>query len=849
MFMSPLILALALTPAHFPTSAAPRAILSALPRLKLLKELPYIPPTPVTVAKDTGIDVTIGPLPSQGAGPADESVLRGARLGVTADDALEFFRLRTPPGLGRDKVRALVAQLGDDDVAAREKAHRQLVAVGAPALPLVREAVNDVDAVEAHARARQIVAAVDGSNAAALVINNARVLAARRPAAAAEALLGYLPFCEDNASFHECEAALVATAMTGGRPDPAVVRALKDKNGIRRGTAAQVLSQVGGPAFYASVRPLLKDALPSVRLRVALGLVGAHDGDAVPVLIDLIGELPSSLKPVAEAYLNDLAGEWAVSGPKGHDLMSRKLRRDVWQGWWRNTDGSTLLEEFRSRTPSDEDRERIDGLIKKLDDAGAKDRDDAVVALAAFGKKAASQLRRATLSASTTAGPLVFKALAAIEKDEPDPLPTPAARLLALRRPEGAVEALLGYVAVAESEDVQGQVIDLLAGIGVPGGKADEALVKALRDKAPVRRAAAVTALCRGRAAAQYPLLRKMLDDKDPLVRLRLGEGLASVGDKIGVSAVIAALKDLPMEDAWDAEDLLGRVAGDKAPTERVAADAESRAKAIKAWTAWWDDNKAGVDLAKVDFGGREGGNLLVVEQWNAAKGGGRVFEADRALKPRWELTRLNYPNYATVLRNGNVLMIEQTSTITERDRKGTILTNIGFGQAIYADKTPEGNIFVGCHNGVFIFDKAGKQIFQQYYNINSLVAVKRFKDGGWAYVSYSGHYTRYDKGGKQVKTFNLPWATFGINGAEILPNDRCVVSVSNFNKVICYGPDTKPQWEVPLTSPMYPTATPGGNILVAGEGSTKILEIDRRGKVVKEMKGFEPRPYRVTRK
>src|SRR5438477_46580 len=83
------------------------------------------------------------------------------------------------------------------------------------------------------------VAAVDGPNAANLVINAARVLAARKPAGAAEALLAYLPFCEDNTSFQECEAALAVVGMAGGKPDPAILKYLKDKNGIRRGTAAQ----------------------------------------------------------------------------------------------------------------------------------------------------------------------------------------------------------------------------------------------------------------------------------------------------------------------------------------------------------------------------------------------------------------------------------------------------------------------------------------------------------------------------------------------------------------------------------------------------------------------------------
>jgi hypothetical protein len=147
------------------------------------------------------------------------------------------------------------------------------------------------------------------------------------------------------------------------------------------------------------------------------------------------------------------------------------------------------------------------------------------------------------------------------------------------------------------------------------------------------------------------------------------------------------------------------------------------------------------------------------------------------------------------------------------------------------------------------IVDKDGKSVFNHYYNINTILAARRFRDGSMAYVSYSGHYVRLDSKGKQIKSFNLPWTGFGLNGATILPGDKVVASVSNYNKVIAYGPDTKPLWEVPVTYPLAPTLTPGGNILLVGQSQTKILEIDRRGKIVKEMKGFDFRPVRALRR
>src|SRR5262249_15733003 len=128
-------------------------------------------------------------------------------------------------------------------------------------------------------------------------------------------------------------------------------------------------------------------------------------------------------------------------------------------------------------------------------------------------------------------------------------------------------------------------------------------------------------------------------------------------------------------------------------------------------------------------------------------------------------------------------------------------------------------------------------------------LAAKRFRDGSIAYVSYSGHYVRLDRTGKQVKTMNLNWWNFSVNGADVLPGDRVVVSVGNFNKVVEYDAEGKPTWACPGTYPLIPYRLSNGNAIVASNSNTAITEIDRNGKVVKEWKGFSFRPYRVTKR
>jgi outer membrane protein assembly factor BamB len=580
-----------------------------------------------------------------------------------------------------------------------------------------------------------------------------------------------------------------------------------------------------------------------------LGLVGAYDAEAIPVLIDLLADLPPRMRVQAENYLTDLAGEWAVRGPRGNDLMSRRLRRDVWAAWWKQTDGAKLLDEFKSRTPSDEDREKVLGLIQKLDDPSAEVRESAGEELAGFGTKAVSLLRRAVSQNHPRISPFAAKVLEGIEKDAPNPLPGAAPKLLALRKPEGTVEALLGYVPFAESDAVADKVIDVLAAAGVSGGKPDEALVKALRDRVPTRRAAAAVALCKGKATEQFDFVRRLLKDKDAEVRFHTGRALVAAGEKAAVPTLIALLKELPLEQVWEVEDFLSLVAGDKTPLEVVTADAASRAKAADAWTAWWKANAGGVDLAKLDLSKRDLGFLVIVENWNPTKGSGRVLELDNNGKLRWEVRPLNYPYDAEVLRGGNVLVVEQQNQVTERDRAGKVLWNKYYGNVFHAERLRNGHTFLACRNQLMVVNKEGVSVFSHSYTANSILAAKRFRDGSMAYVSYSGHYVRLDRDGKQVKTIQFPWFNFSVAGAEVLAGDRVVVSVNNFNKVVEFDSAGKQVWEASVTYPLIPFRLSNGHTILASHSQTQITEIDRNGKVVKETKTPDYRPYRVYRR
>src|SRR5262249_30076414 len=103
----------------------------------------------------------------------------------------------------------------------------------------------------------------------------ARVVAKRKPAGAAAALLAFLPGAEPAAVAEEVGPALVPLAQRGGKPDPAWVAGLADKLAVRRAAAAVALCRAGVKAQLPAVRKLLRDPDASVRLAVAVALA-AH---------------------------------------------------------------------------------------------------------------------------------------------------------------------------------------------------------------------------------------------------------------------------------------------------------------------------------------------------------------------------------------------------------------------------------------------------------------------------------------------------------------------------------------------------------------------------------------------
>jgi HEAT repeat protein len=774
----------------------------------------------------------------------DERTLQA--VGLTTDGAslVSFFRTRGKSEADGEHLRGLVKKLGDESSVVRERSAAELVAWGPLAVPALRQAANDLEGEATTGRARRCLFAIEGPDSASLPAAAARLIAARKPAGAAEALLSYLPYADTPAVLQEVRTALCAVAYTDGKAEEVLVRALKDPVSVRRAAAGAALYRVDQPEQWPAVRKLLQDPKPAVRMRAALSLAAARDPEAVAVLIDLLADLAPEQRKEAEDILHEMAGEWAPGPVVGEDDIARRIRRDGWAAWWKNADGPALLAMLRKHTLTPADQEKARGLIKKLGDDNFDDRERAQADLVAMGKLTLPQLREATKDKDPEIARRSEECIQRIEKDPANVLPTAALRMLAVRRPEGAAEALLAYLPHADTETLVAEVQSALNVVATRDGKVEQVVLKALDDKLALRRGAAAEALAVVGGAEHRATVRKLLQDPDKMVKLRVALAMTNARDKEGVPALIELLAELPAEQVWQAQELLFVLAGDAPPETTPGADEDSRKKNRDAWADWWKTNGAKVDFAKLDPARRWLNFTLYVDH-----GQNRVVELGPDNKPRWKIENLTNPIDAVILPGNRVLIAEYSGNkVTERDFNGKILwekANLP-GSPCNVQRLPNGNTFIATTGGIIEVDRAGKEV----YTINTLpgvLAANKMRDGNiWALIN-DGRIMKIDSTGKELKSIQTGQA-MPAGGIDVLPNGGVLVAQQNTNKVLEYDADGKLVWEAGAPQAVSATRLPNGNVLAASYGQARIFEIDRKGNVVWEHKD-NMNPFRARRR
>jgi HEAT repeat protein len=835
-----------------------------------------------------------GPNKSQGnMAPAEvaEETLRAAGLSSDGDALLDFFRQRMQPKADLEELLALARDLGHADPDLRAQATAKLLARGTWAIPALRHVMNDLNNPVASKQARHCLDLLEGQRGADLMIAAAHLLATRKPDVAAETLLAFLPFAGRQDVLNGVKAALDSIAARPSKVDAALLAALRDPLPLRRAVAVEVLAGSGHSDVLPEIRKLLADANVQVRLRAALALVQRLDEPAVTTLIDLVAELPADERPVAEQALRHLAGEWAPTPAlAGDDDLSRKLRREVWAGWWQTVDATTILAAFRRRTLSKEELPAAKALVAQLGDQSFTKREKATAEVIAQGSKIVGLLRNGADTSNPEHVRRVEMCLKQIAKNEArDKLPLSAPVLLVVRQPAGAAAALLGYLPFTEDRSMKEEVVWAVKTLVQAGGQAEAAVLSALNEALPERQIAAAEILLSTGGDKHWPAIHKLLKDRDPQVRVAVAVALVYAQDTQAVQALIDVAAELPRSQAREAEDMLYRLAGAGAPSVPSGDDPASRKRFREVWQTWWTEHAGSVNLAELEKT-TSFMNLIVVSELalngngpngfgpgvagkGGKKGGGnpmaanpgatdRLVALDRNLQVQWQIKNLEYPIDFQLLPGDRVLIAEYyANRVTERDLKGKILWQVDNlpNSPMNVQRLANGNTFIALYGtpaasggySVMEVDQQGRTVAtysgragaKAVVNAGNTRGGQKLADGKMVCITGKGACIWLDAKGNELKQFPVGPFLLGssqpavMGNIDVTPKGHVLVANAN-NSVVEYDPDGKVVWQANIIGNRV-TRLANGNTLVASE-TTGIVELDMNGKTVWQ---YQPPP------
>ncbi|MFO0877306.1 MAG: HEAT repeat domain-containing protein [Gemmataceae bacterium] len=775
----------------------------------------------------------------------DEQRLKAAFQPVDGPGLVNFLRTRAQGEVSQERLAELIDSLDHRNPTTRLKAAGDLIAIGSPAIPMLRRAARDLDHPETASLARQCLKILE-EEPGLVTIAAIRLLAVRKPTGTAETLLAYLPHAETEGVMEELKNALASAAYTQGKADPALLKALTDPHPLRRASAIVALCSSGIAEPRDILRKLLMDPMPSVRLRASMALAQAHDAKAVSTLITLLTDLPINQAKEVESFLGELAAEQAPKINLGADDPSRQKARDAWARWWLDSEEPTLLDELKKRTLTEIDTNQAASLIEKLGDDSFEVRQKAEDELRKLGSRIIPLLKQAQKNLDLEIRNRASKCLAAIEMEKIAPLSPVTARLIALRKPRGAVETLLAYMPFADEDSIADELQTALNAAAFPGGKAHPAIVKALEDRSPARRAAAAQALTHGPHAEYLPAIRAMLNDKDLTVRTKVALALAASRDREAVPALIALVGVLSSENSAQVEDYLFKLARENAPKDLPDGD-DNRKKRSEAWDRWWNANKATVamvDRFSPSARERQLGYTLLVQANN-----NMIVEWDKERKIRWQLTGLLNPWDAQWLPGNRILVTEYNGQrVTERNQKGDILWQVNVPSwPMQAERLSNGRTFVVCRNMLLEYDRSGRQVFK-VERPHDIMSARRLPNGQMVVVTSNRQILRLDRSGKEIKSATVPNIYYNQN--EILNNGNVLVPLGWNNLLVEYNADGKEVDRVSISQPMHAIRLPNGHTLVSSQNwPYRIYELDKKGNQLGDYTTNNAYVFRVRRR
>ena len=769
----------------------------------------------------------------------DAALLNAALLTTNHAGLVKFFQLRERGEPAHGTLDQLLESLHAAAPDVRQQACADLVAIGTPALPRLRALVREGG--RPAALARHCVTAIE-TDGGVLTGAAARLLAQRRASEASRVLLDYLPHSENDRVLQDIVESLRGVAHDEkGTADPAVVSALSDDHPLRRATAVVLLAEGDLARHRDAVRRLLLDPAPSARLRAALALAKADDPQAVATLITSLGEVGDrEARTAIEDFLTELAGALGPDVKIDKEKLTPIPAREAWLRWWRDTEGPGLLTELKKRTRPEVDPGKVHALVRKLGDDAFDARESAQKDLVGLGVPILPLLRQVYLDPpDLEARNRIRACIETIEgqdekaREQYLPRLLALARLVALRKPPGAAEAILAYLPCQNEDGLREALQNALAAVAFTNGEANPVLLKALTDSSATRRIAAARALCTVPQPDHLEKARRLLQDTDPAVRLAVALALVEARDPDALPALASLIGQAPSDLAAEAEDFLSRLAGNAGPKDLPQGEV-NREKRGAAWSSWALTARGNPAVfGTISTTAREragpasgrslrGYTLLVQPQSNT------VTALGPDGKERWSLTGLQGPLDAEVLANRHILVAE-ANRVTERDLRGTVLWKLEGIAPVSVQRLPNGNTFIPCNDVLIEVNRSGKDVLRA--TVAGIVAARRLPDGRIVAFVRS-EIIQLDKAGKEVKRSAVMIGGAGCN--EVLDNGHVLASSPGMGNMIEFDQDGNEINRFEQQGAAHGFRLPNGHTLVMVMG-TKYIELDKKLEPIKE--------------
>jgi outer membrane protein assembly factor BamB len=522
-------------------------------------------------------------------------------------------------------------------------------------------------------------------------------------------------------------------------------------------------------------------------------------------------------------------------------------------------DAAPLIAYLKTRTLSDTDQSKIGDIIKKFGADDFEERVKATEEVERFGPAAIGPLKAAERDNDPEIAYRAKQALKRMEKVPHSAVAAAAVRTIVKLKPKEAVSVLVGFLPLADTEEVAEEIRTALTALAVTDGKPDPALVQALSDKSVVRRSAAYVALIEGgppgeriRIKEAFPLVKEAVR-KEPDIDAKfrgLWSMLLTTREKEFVPDLIDMIPKLPRGRIWQLEELLLQMAGDGKPNARFGKTDESLTKAKDLWAAWWKQKGGSIDLAKFEFTPRITGHTDIIEYDWRGYGQFRVLTLGPDLKEKAKVggagaTQMSYPTDVKKLPNGNYLVSEMnTNRITERDSTGKIIKTTSISQPLAIDLIPDGGMVVVCRNQVVQYDKEMKQVWQHPRQQYDIMGGRRLPDGDVVYITQANQGNNcFRIGAKDGKdtgkshTFGPFNRGGGYQSIDATGEDKILVCEAN--RVVEYDLKTgKDVWKHDVNAATSCQRLPNGNTLITvlnHNPAGKVMEVDPTGEVVWE--------------